>query len=161
MIKKLYLLFPVLTLALLTCTVVLAQKPAKKPLPAAATYKKPLVKSWLGKVNGTVTLNADAAKQLVTLPLTITDDKNIHYVISSYQFAYQRIGVTEDEVTGKASPQTDMAADRFTVSPLPPVWQKNIIEGLHTGEELYFFDIIVFDKQGRRFFAPELKITIQ
>jgi hypothetical protein len=26
---------------------------------------------------------------------------------------------------------------------------------------LYFFDIIVYDKQGRLFFAPELKITIQ
>jgi hypothetical protein len=43
----------------------------------------------------------------------------------------------------------------------PPVWQKNIADGLHTGEELYFFDIIVFDKQGRRFFAPEIKIAIQ
>ena len=106
-------------------------------------------------------MSADAAKQHISLPLTITDDKNVNYVISSYQFAYKRIGVTEDEVSGKASPQTDMAADRFTVSPLPPVWQKNIIEGLHSGEELYFFDIIVFDKQGRRFFAPELKITIQ
>lgn len=146
---------------LLINTVMQAQKPLKKELPAAAKYKKPMVKSWLGKVNGTVTLSADAAKQLVTLPLTVTDDKNINYVISSYQFAYKRIGITEDEVTGKASPQTDMAADRFTVNPLPPVWQKNIIEGLHSGEELYFFDIIVFDKQGRRFFAPELKITIQ
>ncbi len=148
-------------MVLLINTVMLAQKPVKKELPAAAKYKKPMVKSWLGKVNGTVTLSPDAAKQLVTLPLTITDDKNVNYVISSYQFAYKRIGVTEDEVTGKASPQTDMAADRFTVTPLPPVWQKNIIEGLHNGEELYFFDIIVFDKQGRRFFAPELKITIQ
>ena len=40
-------------------------------------------------------------------------------------------------------------------------WQKNIIEGLHKGEEIYFFDIIAIDKQGRRFFAPELKIKIQ
>ena len=161
MLKKIYLFFPVFTLALLTCTVLLAQKPVKKPLPAAASYKKPLVKSQLGKINGVVAMSADAAKQHISLPLTITDDKNVNYVISSYQFAYKRIGVTEDEVSGKASPQTDMAADRFTVSPLPPVWQKNIIEGLHSGEELYFFDIIVFDKQGRRFFAPELKITIQ
>ena len=161
MLKKFYLVFPVFTLALVTCTVLMAQKPAKKPLPAAAQYKKPIVKSWLGKVNGTVTVSADAAKQLATLPLTVTDDKNLNYVISSYQFAYKRIGVTEDEVTGKASPQSDIAADRFTVTPLPAVWQRNIIEGLHSGEELYFFDIIVFNKQGNRFFAPELKIAIQ
>ena len=59
------------------------------------------------------------------------------------------------------SPQTDIAADRFTVTPLPEIWQSNINEFLHTGEELFFFDVIVFDKQGKLFFAPELKIIIQ
>ncbi|MEO7536662.1 MAG: hypothetical protein ABIU30_22595, partial [Ferruginibacter sp.] len=103
----------------------------------------------------------EEAKQVITLPLKIVDDKNLGYNISSYQFAYKRIGITEDEETGKTSPQSDIAAERFTTTPLPEVWQKNIVEGLHKGEELYFFDIIVFDKQGRRFFAPELKITIQ
>lgn len=159
--KKFYLLFSVFALVLLSGKVMLAQQPGKSVTPPGAKYKKPLVKSWLGKVSGNITLNADEARQLITLPLKISDDKNVTYSISSYQFAYKRIGVTEDEETGKAAVQTDMVADRFTGTPLPPVWQKNIIEGLHAGEELYFFDIIVFDKQGRRFFAPELKITIQ
>ncbi|MEO5892890.1 MAG: hypothetical protein ABIQ31_21750 [Ferruginibacter sp.] len=159
--NKFYLFFPVLSLVALACNDLFAQKPAKTQPPAAASYKKPLVKSWLGKINGNATLNATEAITLVGLPLKITDDKNIEYVISSYQFLYKRIGVTEDEVTGKTSPQSDITANNFTTTPLPAVWQKNIVEGLHQGEELYFFDIIVFDKQGHRFFAPELKITIQ
>ena len=158
--KKFYLILA-LSLALLPGAVMLAQKPAKTTPPAGGNSKKPLVKSSLGKISGNVSLDVASAGQLIGLPLKITDDKGLDYVISSYQFAYKRIGVTEDEATGKTSPQTDVTADRFTTTPLPPVWQKNILEGLHQGEELYFFDIIVFDKHGRRFFAPELKITVQ
>lgn len=161
MLKKFYQLFSLIVLLGFAGQGLYAQKPAKPVTPAAGRYKKPLAKSWLGKVTGTAFLQAEEAKPLVALTLTITDDKNVAYKISSYQFVYKRIGVTEDEETGKASKQTDIVAQRFTTTPLPDVWQKNITEGLHSGEELYFFDIIVFDKQGRRFFAPELKITIQ
>jgi hypothetical protein len=161
MLKKFYLVVPALIGLFSICYDLPAQKPAKNVLPAAANYKRPIVKSWLGKVSGTISMTADEARQLVALPLKISDDKNLAYALSSYQFAYKRVGVTEDEETGKTSPQSNVTADRFTTTPLPPVWQKNIVEGLHSGEELYFFDIIVFDKQGRRFFAPELRISIQ
>ena len=89
------------------------------------------------------------------------DDKNNSYPVYSYQFAYKRIGVTEDEETGKTSPQSDLVADKFTVTPQPEIWKSNIADQLHSGEQLYFFDIVVKDKQGRLFFAPEIKITIQ
>ncbi|MEO6550330.1 MAG: hypothetical protein ABIN94_20160 [Ferruginibacter sp.] len=130
---------------------------------AASSQKnrKLVVKSSLGKATGNISLSADEAITIISQPLKISGDKNIEYTISSYQLAYKRVGITEDEETGKTSPQSDMAAQRFTTTPLPAVWQKNITEGIHAGEELYFFDIIAFDKQGRRFFAPELKITIQ
>jgi len=159
--RKFYLFTALLALVLLGGNTALAQKTAKPDSqPADSKAKKPFAKTSLGKVTGTIALNAEEAGQLVSLPLKIVDEKNVEYKISSYQFAYKRIGVTEDEETGKTSVQSDLAAQRFTTTPLPAVWQKNIVDGLHTGEELYFFDIIVFDKQGRRFFAPELKISI-
>ncbi len=159
--KKLYLYIPLLALFLLTSGIIPAQKTTKSTIPAGAKFKRPNVKSFIGKISGKITLPAEEGRLLITQPLKIVDDKNVAYTISSYQFVYKRIGVTEDEATGKTSPQSDIAADRFTATPLPAVWQKNISEGLHKGEELYFFDIIVFDKQGRRFFAPEIQITIQ
>jgi len=159
--RKFYLFTALFALVLLVSNTVLAQKPAKTDSqPAGLKLKKPFAKTSLGKATGTIALTAEEAGQQVVLPLKIVDEKNIAYKISSYQLAYKRIGVTEDEETGKTSVQSDVAAQRFTTTPLPAVWQKNIVDGLHTGEELYFFDIIVFDKQGRRFFAPELKITI-
>ena len=159
--KQFYLFFLLVLLGLSNATPIMAQKPVKTAPPSGANSKKPAVKSSLGTATGTISLSTDVVKQLIGLRLKVADDKNLEYVISSYQFAYKRIGITEDETTGKTSPQSDIAANRFTTTPLPDVWQKNIIEGLHKGEELYFFDIIVFDKQGRRFFAPELKIIIQ
>jgi hypothetical protein len=134
-------------------------KPAAKPI---QKYKPPVVQSYLGSITGkSATAGVEEAKNAITLSLKIADDKKNEYTIASYQFVYKRIGVTEDEETGKTSPQSDIVSNQFTSSPLPLLWQTNIAEGLHTGESLYFFDIIALDKQGRRFFAPELKITIQ
>lgn len=162
-IKRIAFLFTLLTFGLLPA-IVMAQKPLKTPKPVTAPLLKnklPVVKTFLGKFTGiTNDCSAEQAKQLITQPLRIADDKNVEYKLSSYQFSYKRIGVTEDEETGKVSPQTDIVADRFTTTPLPEIWQSNIKESLHKGEELFFFDVIVFDKQGKLFFAPELKITI-
>jgi hypothetical protein len=49
----------------------------------------------------------------------------------------------------------------FKTTPLPKVWVDNLKNGFQKDEELYFFDIIVKDNKDRKFFAPDLKITIQ
>jgi hypothetical protein len=155
---RFYLLF-ILAAMVTVSGIAQAKKPTHSPF---SKFKPPAVKSYLGKFSGsTATCTAEEAKQVITEPLKVSDDKNAAFKISSYQFAYKRIGVTEDEETGKVSPAKDMVAKRFTETPLPDIWKSNITEQLHKGEELYFFDIIVYDKQGRLFFAPELKITIQ
>lgn len=159
--KNIYLIATLFFLLLLNASNTIGQNPVKPVSPTGIQYKKPLVKSFISNIAGTTSLNAAVAGEIISQPIYIIDDKKVNYKISSYQFSYKRIGVTEDEESGKVIPQSDIAADRFTTTPLPAVWQKNIKEGLHKGEELYFFDIIVFDKQGHRFFAPEIKITIQ
>jgi hypothetical protein len=151
-----------LSLACVLCIPTFSQDAKKSVATSANKFKPPVTKTYLGKYSGVNAIcSVEEGKQLITLLLKITDDKNNAYKISSYQFAYTRKGVTEDEQTGKVSPQSDMVADRFMTTPLPAIWQSNIAESLHKGEELFFFDVIVFDKQNRLFFAPELKITIQ
>lgn len=147
---------------LMMAAVAVAQQPKKHVVMQVAKFKPPAVKTFLAKYTGvTATCSADEGKQIINQPLLVKDDKSNSYLITSYQFAYKRIGVTEDEETGKTSPQRDMVADRFTTTPLPEIWETNIVEQLHSGEQLYFFDVVVKDKQGHLFFAPELKITIQ
>lgn len=161
--KKYWLTFTIALFFLAVQKSVLAQVPKKttvaKPM---VKFKPPVVQSFLGNVSGSnAVVGAEQGKQLATQALQIKDAKGTIYAIASYQFAYHRLGVTEDEQTGKLSPQADMVSNYFTETPLPTVWQNNIKDALHKGESFHFFDIIVLDKEGRRFFAPELKISVQ
>lgn len=159
--------FPfLLTLSLVAFTASAQQvKPVKKPvigtIVPSAKFKPPVVKTFLGRNEKEATVTIEEANQLVNFPLKIVDDKNITYTISSYQFLYRKKSVVEDEETGKRASVFTNTASRFKETPLPKVWKENISGGLQKGEELYFFDIIVNDKQGRKFFAPDVKIIVK
>ncbi len=135
------------------------KQPASTPI---VKWKPPVVKTFLAKFTGVdATCSAEEGKQIITLPLRIVDEKNNSYLVTSYQLAYRRLAVKEDENTGETTPTTDLVAQRFTETPLSGIWKTSIIEQLQKGEELFFFDIIVSDGKGHRFFAPDLKISIQ
>lgn len=160
--KKYYPRFIMVTLLMMVSSLIIAQTAAKPIGQPIVKFKPPVVQSYLGTLTSKNAIaSVDEGKNLIVLPLKIMDDKKATYTIVSYQFAYKRIAAKEDEETGKITPENDLVTNQFNVTPLPAIWQTNIAETLHKGESLYFFDIIVLDKQGRRFFAPELNITIQ
>ena len=154
----------VLLSLLLTGTFAVAQKP-KPATPKVATVAKPKLpklKTALGTRSDTaVTVSVDEATQLILLPLTITDDKNIRYTISTYQCMYKRKGVTEDEESGKVSPMKSTVVEQFKTTPLSEIWKKTITEQLKAGEEIFFFDIVVKSADGRLMFAPNIKLLVQ
>ena len=138
------------------------KKPVKNGTITPVTkFKPPVVKTFLGRNEKEVAVVVEEANQLVNLPLRITDDKNNIYTISSYQFLYRKKSVIENEQTGRKEIVYTNTADLFRATPLPKVWKENISGGLQKGEELFFFDIIVNDKLNRKFFAPNIKITVK
>lgn len=124
-------------------------------------FKPPIVKSYLGINTNNAAVTKEEASQLITLPLKITDEKKNEYAIDSYHFLYKKKGMIQDEETGKKSVTFTNLSDLFKTTPLPKVWVNNIKDGFQKDDELYFFDIIVKDNKKRKFFAPDLKITIQ
>ena len=88
---------------------------------------------------------------------SITDDETR----AAIKRVYKEKGYIVDDETGKNEVTFTNVADRFDKTPLPKVWIDNIKGRLQKDEQLYFFDIVVKDKEGREFFAPELKITIK
>ena len=139
-----------------------AQESQKKSLiTKVAKFKPPVVKSFLGINTNGASVTGDEANQLITLPLKITDAQNSVYSIDSYHFLYKRKGVIEDEETGRKQATFTTVADVFKTTPLPKIWIDNIQNRFQKGEEMFFFDIVVKDKAGRKFFAPDLKIIIQ
>lgn len=124
-------------------------------------FKPPVVKTYLGVNQNGTQVTVDEGVQLAGLPLKITDAEKNQYTIDSYQFLYRQKSYILDDETGKKKEVYTISADRFNSTPLPKVWVDNIRQRLQSGEQLYFFDIVVKDKKGREFFAPELKITIK
>jgi hypothetical protein len=121
---------------------------------------KPLVKTSLGSTVGNVSVSADEARKLITLPLTVTDNNNVTYTIESYQFLYKKKTEMTDPNTGKKAYAFSTASDIFKTSPLPSAWTGKA-NNLQKDEELSFFDIQVKDDKGKKFFAPDIRLKIQ
>jgi hypothetical protein len=157
--------FTIMVIFSCSLAVVFAQKPKPATTAKPAGFQKytpPRLTCMLGIRSDSASVAVEEALQLIKLPLKITDDKKNIYTVSSYQAMYKRRGVTEaEDMSGKTSPTTTSTIGNFKTTPLSPIWIKSISETLRIGEELYFFDIVVKDAQGRLMFAPELRIKIK
>jgi hypothetical protein len=100
-------------------------------------------------------------KTIIGEPLKIVNTKGDNYSLSTYQFLYRKIVVSEDEETGKAYNTTSVKSSFFKISPLPTMWTELVREQPRPGEEIIFFDIIVKDSKGIYMYAPNFKITIK
>ena len=139
-----------------------AQKPVvKKPVAVSQKFKAPKLYTSLGSFKDSSFVSVEQGEVIIAMPLKIVDDKKNEYSISSYQFLYRRRVVTEDEKTGKVSPASSISSNRFKTTPLPELWVNTIREELKPGEELYFFDVIAKDAQGRVMYASNLKIMVK
>lgn len=122
-------------------------------------FKPPPVHTYWGSRMDSASVTLTEVLNLLTLPIRISDDKKLTYNISTYHLLYRKRGVTEDEdLSGKITPVSSDVIELFRTTPLPELWIKNISSQIKTGEELYFFDIVVQDTQGHYFFAPTLRI---
>ncbi len=142
---------------LITCTS-LAQE---TKIINVSKFKPPAVKTYLGINTNGAAVTVEEAAQLLGLPLKVTDDKKNIYTVLSYGFVYKRKGVIEDEETGVKKIAFTTVADKFNETPLPKIWTDNLKDGFQKDEQLYFYDILVKDEKDRKFFAPDLKMTIQ
>lgn len=139
-----------------------AQKPAgKKNNGSVQKFKAPKLTITLGSFGDSSQVSVEQAENIISMPLNISDDRKTAYSISSYQFLYKRRVVTEDEQSGKVSPASSISSGRFKSTPLPELWLNTVREELKPGEELYFFDVIVKDPQGRIMYAPNIKILVK
>ncbi len=151
----------ILFICLIWCNISAAQQTGQaKGVTKIVKFKPPKVTSILGINSNGAFVTAEEANQLITLPLKVVDSAKNNYSVDSYQFLYKRKSVVEDERGTKQVTYTTVA-DLFDKTPLPKIWVENIQDKIQKSEELYFFDIVVKDKQGRRFYAPDLRLTIK
>ena len=133
----------------------------KNKVNTAKGIKPPKLITWLGEYRDTVSLPVNEAERIIALPLKVGDKSDAFYTISSFRLIYKKKNKFEDDETGKISTTSTAVSRLFRSTPLPELWLNTIREQLHQGEELYFFDIIAKDTQGRIMYAPGLKILVQ
>ena len=136
----------------------LAQQRAKSVSQEHKKIKPPKMTTTIGVLKDSAVAPVEQLKALIGSPLKVTDAQNQSLTVTYYQLLYIRKALTEDEETGKISSTKTQVSDFFTQAPLPQKWVKLFREELLPGEELYFFDIIVKDKAGHVFYAPNLRL---
>ncbi len=125
----------------------------------AQKIKPPVLRTQLASLKDSMCIPVILAKTVLDSALTVYDGKGNKLTVTYYRFLYRKRVVTEDEKTGKYIPTVSISSDYFTETPLPKKWTKIIKSDLSFGEELYFFDVVAKDKDGRPFYAPTLKIV--
>ena len=124
-------------------------------------FKPPPLTTVVGGYKDSNTISVAEAERIIGEKLYISDNKKVMYTISSYQLAYRKLGVTEDEQTGKVSPTYTLTASLFKTTPLPTNWSQPIKEQVKPGDELWFFDVIAKDVKGRVMYAPDVKFKVK
>ena len=140
---------------------ILAQRQKNATANTNVKYQVPKLTTLLGSYKDSMHVAAEILDSIVGLSIKVVDAKNNPYSISSYQFLYKKIVTTEDEETGKTSKTTSVKSSLFKTSPFPELWLNAIRENLKSGEELFFFAVIVKDEKGRIMYAPDLKLIVK
>lgn len=92
----------------------------------------------------------------------VIDDKKNRYVISRFIVVYRSKDKFEDEKTGELKTRFNPNSTSVKNSALlPELWRKNLYESIKKDDELIIADIIVRDKKGNYFSAPDVKIVIK
>jgi hypothetical protein len=148
-------LFPLLVLIISSATQSVAQQ---KPAP---TLKPPPLQSFWGTTNGG-DLPLEFVLGVLDSAVWVMDDKKIRYSISRFIIVYRSKDKYEDEKTGEIKTRFNPNSTSVKNSALlPELWRKNLYETIKKEDELIIADVIVRDKKGNYFSAPDVKIIIK
>ena len=135
----------------------LAVHAQEKPKP---TLKPPPLQSFWGKTKGG-DLPLDLLLPTIDSAIWVIDDKKVKYHISRFILVYKSKDKFEDEKTGEVKTRFNTSGTNVSNSPfLPANWQKNLYEIVKKEDEILITDIIVKDKFGYYYTAPDIKIKV-
>jgi hypothetical protein len=113
-----------------------------------------------GSKSGNIT--ALQLQKIVDSPLIVKDEKGIAYAIKSFRINYTFRSSYKDEETDKVKEVKDFRAYDFSnTDRLSEDWRNSIKDNVKKEDEMLINNIVVRLKNGKSFFAPELKLKVQ
>jgi hypothetical protein len=151
---------PVRLFLFLFATVLTAAATAQvKPKPT--TLKPPPLQSFWGKTKGG-DLPLELVLTTIDSAIWVIDDKKARYHISRFIVVHRSKDKYEDEKTGEIKSRFNSSADNVRNSPfLSALWQKNLYEIIKKEDEILITDIIVKDRWGYYYTAPDISIKVK
>jgi hypothetical protein len=133
------------------------QKSTAKP--ASASLPK-LTVSLGGNKSGNIT--TAQLQKIVDSPLIVKDEKGVVYSIKSFRINYTFKSTYKDEETDKVREVKDFRAYDFSnTDRLSEDWRNSIKDNVKKEDEMLINNVVVKLKNGKSFFAPELKLKVQ
>jgi hypothetical protein len=133
-------------------------KAQEKPKPN--TLKPPPLQTFWGKTKGG-DLPLEIVLTTIDSAVWVIDDKKARYHISRFIVVHRSKDKYEDEKTGEIKSKYNSTATNVRNSGyLPKIWQKNLYEIIKKEDEIIITDIIVKDRFGYYYSAPEIKIKV-
>ena len=130
----------------------------KKPVPTTLT--PPQLNSYWSTTKGG-SLPLESILNIVDSAVWVIDVKKNRYNISRFIILYKSKDRYEDEQSGEIKTRFNTNSVQIRNSPvLTEQWRKYLYENIKTGDELIITDLIVIDKQGTFFRAPDVKLII-
>lgn len=92
----------------------------------------------------------------------VMDVKKNKYFISRFILLYRSKDKYEDEQTGEIKTRFNSNSTQVRNAPvLEEKWRKFLYENIKPGDEVWISDIIVRDKKGEYYKAPDVKVVIE
>jgi hypothetical protein len=134
-----------------------AQQP-QKPTP---TLKPPVLQSFWSTTKGG-SLPLEIALNIVDSGFVwVIDDKKVKYNINRFMLVYRSKDRFEDEQTGEIKSRFNNSSVVIkNTGIVEEKWRKLLYENIKSGDEVWITDIIVRDRRGEYFKAPDVKISI-
>lgn len=131
--------------------------------PAAKTSSSSLPKLTV-TIGGSKSGNITAARlqQIVDSPIVVKDEKGIAYPLKSFRINYTFKSTYKDEETDKVREVKDFRAYDFNnTDRLSEDWRNSIKDNVKKEDEMLINNVVVKLKNGKSYFAPELKLIVQ
>lgn len=136
----------------------LQTKAQDKPKPT--TLKPPPLQTFWGKTKGG-DLPLEMVLTTIDSAVWVIDDKKARYHVSRFIVVHRSKDKYEDEKTGEIKSKYNSTATNVRNSGyLSKLWQKNLYEIIKKEDEILITDIIVKDRFGYYYTAPDIKIKV-
>lgn len=133
------------------------QKPATK---TTSSSLPKLTISMGGFKSGNVTV--EQLKKMVDTTLVAKDEKGISYPIKSFRINYTFKSSYKDEETQQVRTVKDFRAFDFSnTDRLSEDWRNSIKDNVKREDEMLINNVVVRLKNGKSYFAPDLKVVVK